>query len=146
MKKLCLSTKKLMPIKLAVLQRGGYWCLRASGPCKGLCANANLALLCSERRPVDVTWTGGSAGTFLDTLALAGRPAVQGSGVGATPAPLLPPPTADSTAGRPCGPRGPATVHCSCAQCKGEGETNTASQDYPTSTRMINSHKHELCA
>lgn len=85
---------------------------------------------------MDVTWTGGSAGTFLDALALAGRPAVQGSGVGATPAPLLPPPTTDSTAGRPCGPRGPATVHCSCAQCKGEGETNTASQDYPTSTRI----------
>lgn len=83
---------------------------------------------------MDVTWTGGSAGAFLEALALAGRPAVQGCGVGATAAPLLPPAPTHSTAGRPCGPRGPATVHCPAPSAK-ERETNTAGQDYPTSTK-----------
>lgn len=58
------------------------------------------------------TWAQGGAGTFLQALAFAGGPAVEGRRVGAAPAPLLPAAAAGGAAGRPLCPRRPATVHC----------------------------------
>lgn len=52
------------------------------------------------------------AGQFLDGLAVAGQPSVEGGRIGAAAGSLLEAPPTAPVARRPLRPRGPAAVHC----------------------------------